>query len=215
MYEFIRGPLVWIAFIVFIGGVLYKLVNMHLLAKKEKVIYPTMSAKYGLRSILHWVVPFGSHNMRRRPLFTIISFSFHLCLLLTPIFAMGHIVLVEEAWGISWWALPPLVADLMTLVVIAACVYFALRRLAAPQVRNVSDFADFAVVLLVVSPFATGFVAHHQWLPYEATITAHIVLGCLWLIAIPFSRVRHMLWFVFTRAFMGSEFGFVRNARDW
>ena len=31
----------------------------------------------------------------------------------------------------------------------------------------------------------------------------------------PVTWLSHMLWFVFTRAFMGSDFGAVRNARDW
>jgi len=34
MYEFIRGPLVWIAFIGFFGGLLYQLITMARLAKK-------------------------------------------------------------------------------------------------------------------------------------------------------------------------------------
>ena len=75
MYEFVSGPLVWISFMVFIGGSLYRLVSMHKLAKKEKVIYPYMSLKYGLRSIIHWIIPFASTNMRRRPLMTIITFN--------------------------------------------------------------------------------------------------------------------------------------------
>jgi hypothetical protein len=46
-------------------------------------------------------------------------------------------------------------------------------------------------------------------------ISLHVATGCLWLIAIPFTRLAHMLWFVFSRAYMGSEFGSVRHARDW
>jgi len=38
------------------------------------------------------------------------------------------------------------------------------------------------------------------------------VLG---LLVIPWTRLVHMLWFVFTRAYMGSEFGAVRHSRDW
>ncbi len=69
MYELVRGPLVWIAFIVFVGGGLYKLVStLALLARKDKVVYPYLRApSYGLRSLLHWVVPFGSRNMRLHP----------------------------------------------------------------------------------------------------------------------------------------------------
>ena len=90
-----------------------------------------------------------------------------------------------------------------------------LRRIAAPEVRNVTTWSDYALLLLVVSPFVTGFIAHQQWLHPKAMLILHIVCGAAWLIAIPFTRLQHMLSFVFTRAFMGSEFGAVRNSRDY
>jgi len=214
MPEFLSIP-VWIGFAVLIAGSAYKLFTMAALAKKEKTVFPTMSGQFGLRSVLHWVVPFNTRNMRIHPVMTVVSFLFHICLLVTPLFVMGHGVLWQQRWGFSWWSLPPLAADLMTLIVIFACAFFFVRRIAAPEVRNVSTWREFAIVLLVASPYLTGFVAHQQWLPYSAIITLHIVFGILWLVAIPFTWLAHMLWFVFTRAYMGSEFGAVRNARDW
>jgi nitrate reductase gamma subunit len=214
-YEILRGPVVWVAFFVFVAGGLFKLVSMAFLAKKEKSVFPTMDAKYGLRSVLHWVVPFGSRNMRLHPAFTMISFAFHLCLLIVPLFAMGHAVLWHESWGVSWASLPPLAVDAMTAIVICACAVFLLRRVAAAEVRNVTTFGDVVILLIVVAPFVTGFIAHQQWLPHRQIVVAHIVSGALWLMVIPFTRLSHMIWFVFSRAYMGSEFGKVRNARDW
>ena len=46
-------------------------------------------------------------------------------------------------------------------------------------------------------------------------VILHILSGEIMLAAIPFTRLAHMLWFFFSRAYMGSEFGAVRNARDW
>ena len=132
MYEFIRGPLVWIAFIVFIGGILLRLITMGLLARQEKVVFPMYNLKYSARSLMHWMIPFAATNMRMHPLMTAVSFAFHACLLLTPLLVMGHAVLWQESWGVSWWSLPPLLADLMTLVVIAGCLFFAARRISAP-----------------------------------------------------------------------------------
>ncbi len=215
MIDFVRGPLVWLAFLGFIGGGIYKVVAMLRLAQQEKSVLPTWNLKYGLRSLVHWLVPFGSRNMRLHPLFSVVSLAFHLCLLVTPLFVMGHAVLWEGSWGIRWWSLPSGLADAMTLAVIIACAFFALRRMAAPEVRNVSDWTDYLLLLLVVSPFLTGFIARMQWFDYEVTITLHIICGCAWLVAIPFTRLSHMLWFVFSRSYMGSEFGAVRNARDW
>ena len=43
----------------------------------------------------------------------------------------------------------------------------------------------------------------------------HILSGEVLLVAIPFTRLSHMLFAPLTRSYMGSEFGNVRNARDW
>ncbi|RJP55400.1 MAG: nitrate reductase [Deltaproteobacteria bacterium] len=215
MYEFVSGPLVWISFIVFIGGSLYRLVSMHKLAKKEKVIYPYMSLKYGLRSIIHWVIPFASTNMRRRPLMTVATFAFHICLVLTPVFLLSHNVLWRQSWKISWWTLPEGTADVMTVIVILAAFFFLARRLVLPEVRFVTFASDYVLLAIALAPFLTGFLAYHQWLPYKTILILHILSGELMLIAIPFTRLSHMLYFVFTRAYMGSEFGAVRNSKDW
>ncbi|OGQ77975.1 MAG: nitrate reductase [Deltaproteobacteria bacterium RIFOXYA12_FULL_58_15] len=215
IYEVVRGPLVWIAFLGLAGGVVVKLLLMASLAKKEKTVFPTMSASHGLRSILHWIMPWGSTNMRAWPVMTTVSFAFHLCLLVTPLFVMGHAVSWQQSWGISWWSLPALAADIMTLWVVCGGVFFLIRRLTAPEVRNVTTFKDVLLILLVISPYLTAFVAHEQWFNNDVMIVLHIVTGVLWMLAIPFTWLSHMFWFVFTRAYMGSEFGAVRNARDW
>jgi nitrate reductase gamma subunit len=215
MFELIRGPLLWIGFIGLFGGLIYRFVTMARLAKRERVVLPTFSVRYGLRSLAHWLVPFGGANMRRHPAYTLLSWAFHIGVVVTPLFVMGHAVLWREAWGFRWWSLPEGVADVMSLVVIGACLFFILRRLLRPEVRNVSYPSDFVLALVVMAPFLTGFIAHRQWLPYQPMIIIHGLSGVLGLLVIPWTRLVHMLWFVFTRAFMGSEFGAVRHSRDW
>ena len=215
MYEFVSGPLVWIAFIGFLGGLLYRLITMARLARRDKVVLPTFDVRYGLRSLLHWIVPFAGRKTRLHPIYTAISYAFHICLLVTPLFLMGHAVMLREAWGVRWWSLPEGVADVMTLVVIFACLFFIVRRLVRPEVRNVSEPSDFLLAVVVMAPFATGFVTHQQWLPYRPMLIVHMVSGALWLLLIPWTRLVHMIWFAFTRAYMGSEFGAVRHSRDW
>jgi nitrate reductase gamma subunit len=215
MYNFVSGPLVTIAFAVFIGGLIYTFVTTYKLAKKERVVLPTFSAKYGLRSLLHWGIPFRNRNTQLRPIFTIISFTFHITLLATPIFLFAHNMLLEKAFGFSLPALPEILTDLMTVVVILAVGFFFIRRLVVPVVRYVSDAKDYLMLLIVVAPFVTGFLAYHQLLPSEQIQTLHIISGALWLMVIPFTRIVHMLWWPFTRAYMGSESGAVRHSRDW
>ena len=67
----------------------------------------------------------------------------------------------------------------------------------------------------LAAPFVTGFVAYHQWINYPLFLNLHILSGEIMLAAIPFTRLSHMIFAPFTRAYMGSEFGAVRHAKDW
>jgi nitrate reductase gamma subunit len=215
-YNFVSGPLAWVAFIIFIGGSLYRLISLLILAhRKEKFIYAYMSLKYALRSILHWSTPFATENMRKHPALTIVAFAFHICLLLTPIFLLAHVTLVDESWNLSWWTLPDGVAQVMTLIVIAGCVFFLIRRLVNPEVHYVTSASDYVILAIVAAPFITGFLAYYQWFGYQFFLNLHILTGEIMLVAIPFTRLSHMLFAPLTRAYMGSEFGGVRHAKDW
>ncbi len=215
LYAFARGPLVWTAFIVLLLGSAYKLVRMLVRAKKDKVVYPYMSLRFSLRSLLHWLIPFANRSTRLNPGMTLATFAFHVCLLVTPVLLMAHNVLLYESWKVRLPTLPGSVADAMTLVVIFVALFFLARRLFVPAAAYVTSPSDWVVLLIAVAPFVTGFIATQGWLHYETMVLLHIFSGALWLMAIPFTRLSHMLYFVFTRAYMGCEFGAVRNARDW
>ena len=216
IYQFVSGPMVWISLFVFLGGSVYQLMRLILLVnRKEKFIFTYMSWKYSMRSILHWITPFATKNWRLHPLLTIVTFSFHICLILAPVFLLSHIILWDESWSISWWSIPERLADFMTLVVIAGCIFFMVRRLKLPEVRFVTSASDYIILALVVAPFITGFLAYHQVFAYRVVLILHILTGEIMLIAIPFTRLIHMLFAPLTRAYMGSEFGGIRHARDW
>ena len=216
LYNFVTGPLAWIAFILFFGGILYRLITLLNLVKKTEVfIFSYMSWKYSLRSILHWITPFATTNWRRNPILTIVTFAFHICLVITPIFLLSHIILWDESFNLSWWHLPDGVADVMTLIVIASCVYFLVRRLTRPEVKFVTSASDFVILSIVAAPFVTGFLAYHQWFAYPWMVILHVLAGEIMLVAIPFTRLSHMILSPFTRAYMGSEFGKVRHSKDW
>jgi nitrate reductase gamma subunit len=215
MYEFARGPLVWIAFAILVVGSAYRIISIVRLAKKDKVVWPYMTWKFGLRSIIHWLIPYGSTNMRMRPAFTLLSFLFHACLLLTPILTAAHVILWKESWKISWWTLPDTLSKVMVIIVLSGGLLFVLRRIANPTVRFVTSASDYVLVVLVLAPFATGLMAYYQLFDYQTIVIIHMWTGAIWLAMIPFTRIAHMLFFPLTRAYMGNEFGFVRGTKDW
>jgi len=216
LYNFIRGPLVWISLLIFIGGSIYKVLWILSLAKRDKVVFPYISLKYSIRSIIHWVIPFASTNWRKRPGMTITTFLFHICLLFTPIFLIAHNALLKESWNFRLWTIPETIADVMTVVVIVCSIIFFIRKLVAPEVRFVTFASDYLLLAFAAAPFVTGFLAYHQILiDYELMTAMHILSGELMLVAIPFTRLSHMIYFWFTRAYTGSEFGAVRHTRDY
>lgn len=216
LYALVSGPLVWVAFIIFIGGSIYRLISMAILAKeKDAVVYEYMDIRYALRSIFHWIIPFGSVNMRQKPLTTIVSFLFHICVIILPIFLFAHVILWKESWNISWAYISDPIADMMTIIVIGACIFFLVRRLVLPQVKYLTTPSDFVILAIVAAPFITGFWSYHQFPGYEWMTIFHMLSGEIMLASIPFTRLSHMLFFPFTRGYTGSEFGAVKHAIDW
>jgi len=206
IYNLVRGPFVWLAFLVFIGMSIYKVRRLYIMAKNEKVVLPAIKGKAAGKSILHWIIPFGSRNWRMRWPITITTFVFHIGLVFTPIFLLSHNVLWYESWGISWWSLPESVADILTVLVMICCIVFFFRRIFAPEVRFVTTADDLLILAISFFPFLTGFLAYHQWLlPHKTMVILHMLFGQLMLIAIPFTRLAHMFYFFMTRAFMGSQ----------
>ena len=215
-YGFLTGPGLWFAFIVFLGGLILRLTYLFALSReKDKVFYNHMSLSWGLRSIGHWLIPMGSASMRNQPVFSVAFYIFHICLLGVPLFLSAHNILWDEAFGISLWSMPDKWADSLTVVLIGAVLFLFIRRLARPEVRILTGFWDYFLLILTLLPFLTGFLAYHQWGPYNIMLILHILSAEILLIVIPFSKLANVILFFFTRAFIGFEMGGRRKARAW
>ena len=216
MYNLLTGPLLWLTFIIFLGGMLVRIVFLYRLSrKKDRVFYNHVSFSWGLKSILHWLVPWSSASMRNQPFFTLMAFAFHLTLLAVPLFLDAHNILWDEAFGLSLWSMPDVLADLMAIVFIASVIFLFIRRIMRAEVRILSSAWDYLLLILTAAPFITGFFAYHQWGPYETLLILHILFAEILLILIPFSKLSHMILFFFSRAFIGFEMGGRRGARSW
>lgn len=214
--DFIMGPMVWISFLVFFGGLGYKLYRIiKEIRTKEGYVFSYLTWYHSLRSIGAWLIPFFPRATRQQPVFYGASYLFHLALFAVPLFLSGHIVLVEEAFKISWPVLNDTLADVLTVGIITALVFFAGRRVVQPEVKFLTTTKDFILLFIVLMPFLTGFLAYHQVFAYQWMMILHILSGEFMLIIIPFSRFAHMVTAPLTRAYTGSEFGNVRHARDW
>lgn len=216
LYAFLTGPALWLTFIIFIGGMVLRIAYLYGLSReRDRVFYNHVDLKWAFRSILHWLIPWGSASMRSQPVFTLIFFVFHICLLAVPLFLLAHNTMWDEAFGVSLWSMPDGLADVLTMVFMASVVLLVSRRLIRPEVRILTTPWDYTLLILTLMPFVTGFMAYHQWGPYQTMLILHILFAEILLIIIPFSKLGHMALFFFSRTFIGFEMGGRRGARSW
>jgi nitrate reductase gamma subunit len=220
MYELARGPLMWAATVIFLAGIIYRSIQLYLLTrKKERALYSAAPVKPKDRTPeerkMDLIVAFKHSLLGTHPIMAIISTIFHSFIFIIPLFLLGHNLLLYESWGLSLFSFPDWLCDTLTAIFILIGLFFLLRRLIVPQVRIISTTYDYLVLGITVAPFLSGFFAYHQWFDYKTVITIHMLVGELMLIAIPFTKIGHMVFFFFVRILIGSEYSFGRGSREW
>ena len=216
MYQFVTGPLAWVAFAVFFVGIAVRIV-LYIRGLDwglDRVAYrPHM--KYGikgaLRSIFFFLIPFGTRTSRYYKGMTVLVFAFHIGLVFTPIFLKAHNIMLQQAFGFSLPAMPEWLADFLTVIVIVSGIVLLLRRIALPEVRIITSAYDVLVWAIAMAPFVTGFMAYHQAGGYDFWLIAHILSGEIMLIAIPFTKLSHFVLFFMSRMQIGMDFGIKRG----
>ena len=216
MYAIVTGPLLWLTFLIFFVGCAYRVIwyfrglawNLDRVAYKAHLGH---GIKGALRSIFFWLIPFGTHSWRAKPIMTILFFTFHIGLVVTPIFLLAHNMILKERWGFSLPTLPEGIADGLTIAVMVAFVGLVVRRIALPEVRILTTAYDYLVLVITVLPFVTGYLASHQYAGSEFWLIFHIISGELFLVAIPFTKLSHFVLFFCSRAQLGMDFGIKRG----
>jgi nitrate reductase gamma subunit len=144
------------------------------------------------KATVQWLVPVN--KIKDRLLYSLTTLSFHLTILIVPIFLAGHIVLWERGTGVAWRAIPNHLADLLTLLAIMTAIALVVERATARDTRSLSRFSDYALPLLVALPFASGFLVMHPGInpfSFEATLFVHVMSGNLLFILIPVTKLSH------------------------
>jgi nitrate reductase gamma subunit len=223
MVAFIRGPMVWVALLVFVLGSAFQILRFFLLSRKAtlSVHIPDLPRERKLRkqpfseriaAIVHQLKPtvFAIH-----PLTMAVSTLFHLCLMLLPLFLLGHNELIELSIGMRLPSFPEYISDGFTLIVLFCCAFFLIRRVALARVRAISALSDYLVLALATVPFLSGFLAYHQIFDYHTMIIVHMISGELMLVAIPFTKLTHMTFFFFNRFLVVNEHTLGSGRRVW
>lgn len=223
-YEFLQGPMVWITFAVFILGTLFQVIRIFSMMERQSV----QTLKPGPGNILsqepsgtldgNWLLKIKLSIAGVNPFMTILSTVFHVLLVIMPFFVLGHNILWDNAFGISMPSLPEPTTDTLTFIVIICCLVFLYRRLFVDRVKIITTWQDYLFLGLAAAPFVTGYFAYHQIvLDYKIMVSLHMLSGELMLMAIPFTKFVHMIYFAIVRFTVTSEWGLGKagGSRTW
>lgn len=175
LYSLVNGPLVWVAFLVFIVALLTRLVFFVSAIVREKGVEKS-GVGYYLITFVRSALPFH-RAAPKKPLYAALRYAFHVCLFAVPIWLSGHIVLWSESrleW--DWAALPDAWADGMTILVMVLALSFLIRRVGAPSVRPGSTVSDYILIVFTALPFATGYFLTHGTLDSVAFFEENIMV---------------------------------------
>jgi nitrate reductase gamma subunit len=199
--EWARGPVFRACFVVMLLGLARALVLNTV--SISSLVY--RSRKNGrevpwgtvLKATLQWVFPVKK-GFEARAVFSATSMLFHVCIIITPIFLGAHILLWKRGLGISWPAIGNVAADYLTLLAIVTGVALLVQRVGARASRAISRPQDYFLPLLIIVPFASGYLAMHPHLNpfgYDGTMLVHVMSANLIFLLIPFTKMSHVVLF--------------------
>lgn len=148
-----------------------------------------------------WAVPIR-HLLGEVPALTISSVIFHVGLILVPLFYAGHVRLWELSVGMGLPALSHGVADVLTLTTIFAAGALFLVRIFRKPARELSRVWDYVLLILLATPFVTGWYAvHPESAPftYSSLMLVHVLSANLLLVLVPTTKLAHVVLFPFDR----------------
>ena len=194
--EFARGPLFRAALAFMILGLLRHVVitAWEMRRTVRRAGDKTIPYRQVAGATLAWLFP--ARRIKQSLFFSLTTVTFHVAVILVPVFLAGHIALWREGLGLSWPAIPNDLADVLTIVAIVTSVMLVVQRATARATRALSRFQDFALPLVIAVPFASGFlVMHPAWNPiaYDATLFVHVMSSNLLFILIPLTKLSHVV----------------------
>jgi nitrate reductase gamma subunit len=219
IYLFLTGPMFWITLGICLIGLTVRVIlyirglNWQL-DRVAYGAYPKLGIIGALRSIGFWLLPFGTRGWRQQPFMTLLFFGFHAGVILVPLFLLAHNQFMAEKIGVSFrWTLGSRMADFLSWTVVVCALLLLIRRLVLPQVRILTTSNDMLILALATSPFVTGLLARYEVGNYSFWLLAHILSGELLLVAIPFTKLSHIVLFFATRAQLGMDYAIKRGGK--
>lgn len=207
--SWVRGPGFQIASIIFIAGIVVRLLETLLLGRATNLAEAKGSAvSCGLKTIVTRSVP--DVSKLRRAAFTITAgYIFHIGLLVTLFFFAPHILLFKDITGFSWPSMPTPIIDALTVVSIIALLAVLTHRMTSKVLRRLTNVEDLLVWFVTIAPLVSGYIAFHRIGGTPSTLLAiHILSVELLMIVFPFTKLMHAFTLFIARYYNGAISGY-------
>ena len=159
-----RGPGFDIALVIFIGGMLLRLLEVLALGKKPDLSAPRGSGPSGgFKTLMARFLP-RSQVFQNELLRVINAYVLHLGFFITLLFYGPHIPLFESLLGFGWPALPSGVINAVGAITILSLIVALVFRLNNKVLRFLSNRGDYLAWLVTLLPVLTGYLAYNQML---------------------------------------------------
>ena len=197
-YEFARGPVLRLALVVGIVGLLrhfvvavWGMADAVRHAQDKAIPYRDV-----LLRTLGWAFPFFKLH-RRRVLYSVGSFVFHMALLVGALFLTEHLALLKGNVGLGWPTLPRPASDVVAVITLVSGLGLLGMRLFTLETRQLSRAMDYALMLLLIAAVAAGALASRSWNPfsYYGTMFVHVLCAAAVFFLMPFTKLTHCVLF--------------------
>lgn len=200
--EFAKGPLFSITFLIMILGLIrHFIIQIYFLFISKGRRLRNVSWKKIFGDLATWVVPV-KHLIKGTVLFSVVSFLFHIGIIIVPVFLSDHIVLWEEYLSINLPSIGRLFADVLTISTILCIIVLISCRLFVKRQRAMSRRSDYVLLVMVLLPFLFGFLASHPGVnpfPWTTAMFFHIISAEALFVVIPFTKLSHIVLYFFDR----------------
>lgn len=199
-----RGPALQAALVIFIVGILIRILEMWLLGHKTDLSAARAGhIGAGIRTIFSRSIPVSGTWKQH-----LSGYIWHIGFFIVLLFYAPHILLFKESLGLHWPALSNSIIDIVTIVTLAALVFSLFLRFTDPVRRMLSTVGDYFSWLVTFLPVVTGYMAFHNVAPdYTMMLAIHIMSVNLLLVVFPFTKLAHAVTFLFSRWYNGANAG--------
>lgn len=225
-FAFVAGGLLpGVTVIVFIAGMAYRIRKWLQMPQPGKMtLFP--AAKNPAKAMMAEAVLFPSLFRGDRALWAL-AWIFHIMLALILLTHIRVVTGLMDRMLMGFGMVPQDIRDLFNtmgetvgIIILVAGVLMLFRRLSVRRVREISGFSDFFALVLLVGIILTGVMLHYGpllsvettriWassllrlsprVPHHGLFLVHLILACILIMFIPFSKILHYGGFFFTRS---------------